>query len=235
MMTLCVRDAEHVRMDTSPTSYMLLKGNRVYSVNRDDDGNWQVMDMEKMGAMASGMGSMFGGGTTDPVDYEMGYTKTGKTEKIAGYTGQVYTAEVKENGKLVSRDEVVLSPHGDLKKVNEGWVALARRMTGAMNHSGGAALEKSLQEAEESGYGGMLRSGDDLRLHDLKKKDLAASYYALPAGSQEHEVQSSPQSTDDAGLGQDAKDVGQAARDEAKDSTIEGVREGVRDMFKSIF
>ncbi|BBD07368.1 hypothetical protein [Desulfovibrio ferrophilus] len=239
MMTLCVRDSEHVRMDTSPTSYTLLKGNKVYSVNKDDDGNWQVMDMAKMAAMSAGMGSMFGGGTPDPADSELTYTKTGKKEKVAGYTGLVYSAEYKENGKVVSRDEAVLSTHSDLKQVNEGWVAFARAMTKAMGHSAAASMDKSLEQAEEYGYGGMLRYGDEMRLKSLKKTSLKASYFSLPAGAQQMQVQQPPQQSqqqsDSTGLGQDAKDVGQAARDEAKDSTIEGVREGVRDVFKSLF
>jgi len=36
-------------------------------------------------------------------------------------------------------------------------------------------------------------------------------------------------------LADDAKDIGQAARDEAKQSTIDEVREGVRGIFKSLF
>ncbi|MBU0969430.1 MAG: hypothetical protein KKC20_02230 [Proteobacteria bacterium] len=39
----------------------------------------------------------------------------------------------------------------------------------------------------------------------------------------------------DNGLGQDAKDVGNAARQEAKDAATDEVREGVRALFKSVF
>ncbi len=37
-MTITVRDASHVRMDTTPDSYMLLKGKKIYIVNKDEDG-----------------------------------------------------------------------------------------------------------------------------------------------------------------------------------------------------
>ncbi|MCP4722958.1 MAG: hypothetical protein GY860_26190 [Desulfobacteraceae bacterium] len=36
-------------------------------------------------------------------------------------------------------------------------------------------------------------------------------------------------------LKQDAKDVGQAARQETKDATVDEVKEGVRSIFKSFF
>ena len=39
----------------------------------------------------------------------------------------------------------------------------------------------------------------------------------------------------EAGLKKDAEDVGQAARKEAKDATIDGVREGVRSVIKGFF
>lgn len=48
---------------------------------------------------------------------------------------------------------------------------------------------------------------------------------------------SAPQQQDQAGqaLEDDAKDVGQAARQETKDATVDEVQEGVRSIFKSIF
>lgn len=230
MMTVCVRDAQHVRMDTSPTSYTLLKGDKVYAVSQQD-GQWQVIDMDQMKGAASGVMSMFGGG--DASDYSASYTKTGRTEKVAGYTGVVYNAELREGGKVTRRDEVVLSTHADIKKVNEGWIALAARMGQIMGGDFSKAIEQATAEAKDKGYGGMLRYGDEMRLSSLKKPSLAASYYDLPSGSQQVQMNDDGSVSDE--LGQDAKDVGRAAKDEAKDSTVEGVREGVRDMFKSIF
>lgn len=42
------------------------------------------------------------------------YTYAGRTERIAGYTGKVYTAEVFENGKLVGKLETVMCDHGGM-------------------------------------------------------------------------------------------------------------------------
>lgn len=224
MVTLCTRDSQHVRMDTSPTSYMLLQGNKVYAVNRDDAGNWSVMDMDSMKSMG-GFGSMFGGGAT-PAEYDVRYEKTGKNEKIAGYTGAVYNAVVYEDGKVVNREEIVLGNHSNLKRLTDGWMAMASRMSN-MNE----AFDDSLEEAKKMGYGGMLRYGNAMRLSNLQVKNLNASYYALPSGAQQVQMPSQQTRQSDSGLGDDAKDIGQDAKDATKDEIKSGVRSVISDIF----
>lgn len=267
-ITIVTRDTQHVRMETSPTSYMLLKENKVYSVSQDDTGQWMVMDMDQMKGMSSSQGfmSLFGGGDTNPepeITYSATYEKTGQKEKIAGYTGYVYNVETTENGQVVRRDEVVLGSHSDLKKVNEAWTVMSSKMGEIMGQEMSKSLEEATKEAREAGYGGMLRYGDEMRLDSLKKMNLNLSYYQIPQGSKMVEmgampnlqptpvnppqVQTLPQEADqpivvpqpqqqaESGLEQDAKDVGEAARDEAKQSTEEEVRQGVRNLFKGLF
>lgn len=225
MVTLCTRDANRVRMDTSPTSYMLLKGDKVYSVSRGDDGAWNVMDMDKLKSMGGGF-SMFGGGSTP--DYDVRYEKTGKGEKVAGYSGAVYNAVVFEDGKVISRDEVVLCNHTNIKKLSEGWQAMASRMTN-MNQ----AFGDSMDEARKMGYGGLLRYGSDMRLASLKVKNLDSSYYELPSGSKEVQVQQPPQQqeTSDGTLSDDAKEIGQDAKQATKDEIKDSIRSTISDLF----
>ncbi|MFV0422073.1 hypothetical protein [Oleidesulfovibrio sp.] len=147
MMTLCTRDAGHVRMDTSPDSYMLLKGDKVYAVSKDDEGNWHAMDLDQMQGMG-GFTSMFGGGASE---YEVRYEKQNKSEKVAGYSGKVYTAIVYEGGKVVSRDDIVLSTHADIKKLSDGWNAIAARMGQAMGPQMAQFVEHSSREAKKWG------------------------------------------------------------------------------------
>ncbi|MFH2060269.1 MAG: hypothetical protein ABIJ59_15390 [Pseudomonadota bacterium] len=270
-ITIVTRDIQHVRMETSPTSYMLLKEDKVYSVSQDDTGQWMVMDMDQMRGMSSSQGfmSLFGGGESKPepeISYSAAYEKTGQKEKIAGYTGYVYNVETTENGQIVRRDEVVLGSHSDLKKVNEAWTTMSSRMGQIMGQEMSKSLEEATKEAREAGYGGMLRYGDEMKLHSLRKMNLNLSYYQIPQGSKMVEmgampttsssqptpsnppqVQTQPQAPDqpivvpqsqqpaESGLEKDAKDVGEVARDEAKQSTEEEVRQGVRKLFKGLF
>jgi hypothetical protein len=264
MVTVVTRDARHVRMDTSATSYLLLQEDKVYSVSQDDSGQWMAMDMGQMKAVtSSGFTSLFGGGETKTKkEYSVKYEKTGQKEKVAGYTGVVYDVEVMEGGKVVRRDEVVLSSHSDLKKVNEGWSAIASKMGEVMGEEMAKSVEQATMEAKKEGYGGMLRYGDEMKLESLKKMSLDISYYQVPPGAQyiemgqmpnfqdqeqyqdqeqqqqyqdQEQVYDQQQNQADQPLEQDAKEVGQDARQESRDATIDEVKEGVQNLFKSIF
>ena len=117
-------------------------------------------------------------------------------------------------------------------------------------------------EAKKEGYGGMLRYGDEMKLESLKKMSLDISYYQVPPGAQyiemgqmpnfqdqqqyqdqeqqqqyqdQQQVYDQQQNQADQPLEQDAKEVGQDARQETRDATIDEVKEGVQNLFKSIF
>jgi len=242
MMTLVTKDINHVRMDTSPTAYMLLLKDKVYSVSQDDDGQWNVMDMEKAAAAASSMGSLFGGASKAGAQkIKIHYEKTGKKETVAGYTGRIYMMETRENGQLTEKEEVVLCDHSDLKKTNEAWMAISTRMGKMMGGSLSDSLNDAAMEAKDSGYGGMLRYGQKLWLEKIEKHSLSEAYYQLPTGAKRIEMGNMPQISDQSQsqtgkvLKQDSMDVGAAAHQEAKDATIGEVKEGVRNMFKSLF
>jgi hypothetical protein len=189
-ITIAIRDSQHVRLETSPTSYMLLKEDKVFSVSRDDNGQWMVMDMDQMKGLASGGGfmGMFGGQAPEPKEYTVTYEKTGQKEKIAGYTGMVYHVAMMENGKLVSKDEVVLCSHADVKKVNQGCSAISARMGQSMGEEMSKSIEQATKEAQKAGYGGMLRYGDEMTLASLQKKTLSSDYYQLPSGAKNVEM-----------------------------------------------
>lgn len=227
MVTLCTRDAQHVRMDTSPTAYTLLSNGKVYSVNCDS-GPCQVYDLGAMTAgMAGGLTSMFGGGS-EP-EYEVRYEKTGKIETIAGYKGTVYNAVVFEDGKVVRRDEMVLSTHSNIKKITDAWMAMADALTQSM----GRSFQDSLDEAKKMGYGGILRYGNEMRLAKLSVRNLDAAYYKLPADAQQARMQQPAQQEDnDMGLGDDAKEIGADAKETTKDEIKGSIRNAIGDLFK---
>jgi butyrate kinase len=189
-VTLITRDSKHVRMDVSPENYMLLRKDKIYSVSKDEDGQWMVMDMSQMKALAGGgLAGLLTGGTAPAAAipdkaYTVKYDKTGKKEEIAGYTGVVYHMTTLEDGKVVDQDEIVLCSHEDLKKVNDAWSAIALQMGEFMGEKEAKSLEKATKEANAAGYGGMLRYGKEMKLESLKKQSLAASTYEIPAGAE---------------------------------------------------
>jgi len=223
-ITLSTRDSRHVRMDTSPKNYSLLANGKMYSVSCED-GQCQSMDMGTMAQMTGGLGSLFNGGA-DPVNYTIRYEKTGKTETVAGYKGTIYNVVVSENGKVTSRDEMVLCNHADLKKLTEGWIAMAEVLSQTM----GQRFQESMSEAKKLGYGGILRYGDQMRLKTLTLKNLNAAYYELPENTQQVDYQQ-PDQRDDMGLGNDAKEIGYDAKQSTKEEIKDSIRGAISDLF----
>ncbi len=216
MVTIVTRDSQHVRMDTSPTSYMLLQEDKVYSVSKDENDQWMVMDMDQLKAVTStDFMSLFGGGTTETKKeepYTATYEKTWQREKIAGYTGVIYNLEVKQGNQIVRRDEVVLGTHSDLKKVNKAWVAISAKMGEILGDEMAQSVEKATKEANEAGYGGMLRYGDEMILHSLRKMNLNLSYYRVPPEAQYVNMGQMPSQTQ-GGTPQDQQQGGTSSQD----------------------
>lgn len=231
MVTLVTRDKTHVRMDTSPTSYLLLAEGTVYSVTCEQGGGCNAVDMAQMMNATGFSGSMFGGGSA--TQYEVRYERTGRKETVAGYKGAVYQAVVFEDGKVVSRDEMVMGTHSNIKRLTDGWIAMASAMTQTM----GQSFEDSLQEARKMGYGGMLRYGETMRLSKLSVRNLNDSYYQLPQTVQQAQVPSQPeneaqqQTEYDPGLEGDANEIGQDAKSATKEEIKDSIRGVISDLF----
>lgn len=188
-VTILTRDSQHVRMNVSGDDYMLLEKGKVYSVSKQDNGKWMVMDMSQMKTMTpGGMPGMIPGGKAPAMatdgEYTVKYEKTGKKEQIAGYTGDVYVAKTMQAGKMVSQDEMVFCNHDDFKALNEAWVAIGKAMGPMTGEKTAGNIEKAAKEASAAGYGGMLRYKDEMKLESLKKQSLDNSVYQLPPNAE---------------------------------------------------
>jgi hypothetical protein len=247
-MTISVRDASHVRMDTTPDSYMLLQGKKIYIVSKDEEGNWSAMDMDQMKGMAGMMGGLFRK-KAKATEYDMKLKDTGKKEEVAGLKGNVYSATYYENNKAVNTTEIVFSNKKDIQKINDAWISIAAGLAQVMGQDMSQLFEKSNRLAKENNYGVMIRMGDEMKLKSISQASRKDAYYDLPAGTEvidmgatmsempfnqdDQEVPDNSNITD--AVSQDAKDVGQAARDEAKNATVDQVRKGVRGIFNKVF
>jgi hypothetical protein len=241
-MTISVRDASHVRMDTSPDSYMLLQGKKIYIVSKDEEGNWSAMDLDQMKGMAGMMGGLFGK-KAKAAEYDMKLKDTGKKEEVAGLKGNVYNATYYENGKVVNTTEIVFSNKKDIQKINDAWISIAAGLAQIMGQDMSQLIEKSNKLAKENNYGVMIRTGNDMKLKSLSQKSMEDTYYELPSGAEVVDMDAAMNGVQEEqeeiesenAISQDARDVGQAARDEAKNATVDEVRKGVRGLFDKVF
>lgn len=251
-LKISYRDDNNVRMDAGSEGYMLVSGNKVYMVSRAE-GKWQAMDMDEMSGMMKMFGKSPSGASAIPTEKPR-FESTGQEETIAGYKGEVYRVTYAGSSGSSYQEEVVLSDHPDVKKLNQAWIVLASRMAQMMGRDTAEELEQATKAAQEQGYGGMLRSGDDMILQSLEKPSLKASHYKLPQGveivhmpnmgggvPQEADVGTShgasgPSGTREEGNEEDvvsetAREMGDTAKEEAKDSAKRGMKKALEGLW----
>jgi hypothetical protein len=247
-LKISYRDKNHVRMEAGQDGYILVSGDKVYMVNRTK-GKWQAVDMDEM----SGMMKMFGKGDLNAKSgehYRPRFEPTGRKETVAGYTGEVYLVTYADGSGGKQEQEMVMSDHPDVKKLNEAWVSLASRMAQMTGKDMAEALESATKEAREKGYGGILRSGDEMVLEKIEKPSLKASYYQLPAeaelvhmsgmgkgGSYHAATESSPgasgtqQGDEEDFVSETANELKDEAKQEGKDSVKKNLKKALHGLW----
>jgi hypothetical protein len=243
-MKLAMRDENHIRMDMGTDSYMLLSGQKVYTVSRQDS-QWNVMDMGQLASAMKRYGTLPAAMNQKENHYQTDFRRTGRTETIAGYKGSVYVVETKDaSGRVINSGEVVFSKNKDIKRINKAWLVLASRARDMIGLKAPKDVAAATQKAEKSGYGGALRI-DDLKLVKVEKPTLSASYFELPAGAKMKDVMAAPATngaksdqgqSDNSNYATDlGKKAGNAAQEEVQQDTVDQVKKGVGDLFKKLF
>ncbi|MFO7688400.1 MAG: hypothetical protein R6V60_20165 [Desulfobacterales bacterium] len=241
---LSMRDDQHVRIDTNEKdTYMLLTDQKVYLV-RKEEGQWSAFDMDQL----SGIMKSFAKGTESSGDrrYQQKFKDTGRFETIAGYKGNVFEVELTDPAGKTQKEEIVLSSHPDIKKIHQGWTVFAARMAQMLGQDAARNLDDSLKLAKTEGRGGMLRYGKAMTLQSVEKPSLEMAYYQLPPGVEIMEMPDMGklpprQAAKPAQKGEDGfvtdttEKAGEAAKDQTQQSVVEGVREGVKGIFKKVW
>ena len=241
---LSIHDDKHVRIDTNEKdTYMLVKDNKVYMV-RKEDGQWTAFDMDQM----AGMMKMFQKNKkpSNAKEFQEKFKDTGRFETIAGYKGKVFDVEYTDDAGKKQTDEMVLSKHKDIVKIQEGWVVFASRMAQTLGQDSAQKLDQSLKSAQMKGYGGMLRYGKDMILQRVEKPSLDITYYQLPPGVRMMDMpsmgktggyptQPTAQPKTDDSIADQNKGNDSSSDKENQPSVVEGVRQGVKSIFKKVW
>ncbi|MEE4252033.1 MAG: hypothetical protein V2I38_15710 [Alcanivoracaceae bacterium] len=177
-MTVSVRDQNQIRMDVAKDMFMLLKGNKTYSVRKEGSG-WVAMDMDEIAKMSGGFAGMPMGDDSyeDDGQAQGSFRDTGRSETVAGYQGKVYEV-IDEEGE---RTEVVLSNHKDLTAITQGMARFGAQTASNMGFAGAGAVPDLSDIA--GGYTGLLRQGKDMKLVSVDKSAKGSGYFDLPPGT----------------------------------------------------
>lgn len=173
-------DEHNVRMNMQrkkgDDSYMLVRDGKAYMVS-SSGGQTMVMDMEQLGSMARNMGADTGG--NDLFKQELvKYDNTGKSETVAGYTGEIYNMTWRDS-KGTHTADAVLSSHQDVRDFHDAWMHMAEVMASAISRQG--ISDKSILHFMKREGKGALRVGDDFHVVSIETKDINADRFRLPA------------------------------------------------------
>jgi hypothetical protein len=168
-----------VRMDASPAGggYTVLTGGRVYSV-MTRGARPEVYDMTAMMQQMRGM-MPAPKDQAGPMDNTVtNASNTGRSEKVAGYTGDVYKVTTRSNGRLETL-ELVISQDPDVVEATQAWLAMASHMAG--NDADAMTGPDSIGAFLNRKRAGLLRAGNEFRLKSLTPGKVDPGLFKLPA------------------------------------------------------
>lgn len=160
-------------------SYMLIKGNKVYTVTNINNSP-MVMDLGSMSKMAAAFGGDDGQDqTTGPLNYEVLSMKaTGKTETVAGFKGKVYMVTAKDANGTHS-EEIVLSSDPKVLAYSDAWREAGKTMEQVL--ASGMESDNDLNHYMEKNKLGLLRYGKQYQVVSIDTGKPAADRFTLPA------------------------------------------------------
>lgn len=176
-MSLAWLDNGSVHMSTSheKNSYILLLKNKVYAIHKED-GRYQALDLssliEGLGALAEEMSPVSIDKELE-IDWDANrLKKTGKTETVAGITGDIYQLEENNKGEFI-----VLSDNKTAQEMTAAYFLLMQAIT-AQNDK--INIDRALPKNQQ----GLLQAGKNFKLISLSNKKPSHSLFKLPAEPQ---------------------------------------------------
>ncbi len=161
--------------------YMILRDEHLYMVS-ENDGQVMVVDMNSAFSMFGGMAAS---ATPEHVSGKLVSMKaTGRSESLAGMTGEVYLVRFIDHEGVERESEVVLSPDKRAIGFRDAVANMAMTMASSMRQAGMSEAMDSGEEMQrklENLNRGVLRYGEDMRVQSITETTVAQERFVLPA------------------------------------------------------
>lgn len=165
------------------SNYMIFRDGKPYGVTLQD-GHPIVMDL---GAMMKAMGGMMQGpqqqqalpGASEIAELRE-LRNTGRTETVAGVSGEVYELIYVDTQGKTQTDTLVLSKDAKAHELTKAMFAMSQSMATSIGHAEPAGTKK-LESEIIGGKKGILRFGAQFRVISLSDAAPVSSRFELPA------------------------------------------------------
>jgi hypothetical protein len=176
-MTFEYADGNLLRMSTSEDSYMLMRDNTLFIV-ANEGGEPMVFNASSMMRGFSGMIQQAAPAAT--TNEFVALKKTGRTETVAGITGDVYRLTMLEEGKERT-EEVVMSNDERAIEFRDALFVMARATMAALDNPESKANSEEMEAQLRKTGMGILRVGDEMAVSRISGETIAAARFDLPA------------------------------------------------------
>ncbi len=216
--TIRFHDPEHVRLEMRDVAHgrvavMIRRGGKVYAVAP----NGEVIEMT--GGMASALGGLFGGTRHSGPASGARFEDTGRTERVAGYTGRVY----RYTGRG-GQHEVVLTQDRELAAVLQAWTDMNKLMT---HQSGSSQDLTAIRENGPGRHTGFLRFDHSMRLLYVDHGPVGRAAFELPGRPMETRGYAASRTSSGSLLEQDSRDIANHTANTAHQSVKQGIQGGI--------
>jgi hypothetical protein len=173
-LTLAFRDPQHMQAASGADKAILVKGDDTWALKRQGDG-WLAVDVKSAGGLLAALKKSH---EKDVPSGPLQLRALNRKETVAGYQGDVFELSDGQH-----QTEIVLTDNPDVLALTNAWRSMAGRVAENLEQRDVERLQQALTVIPQTGKGGLLRQGDNLKLTAVNKQ-INASDLELPAGTQ---------------------------------------------------
>lgn len=173
-LTLAFRDPQHMQVASGADKAVLVKGDETWALKRQSDG-WLAVDVKSAGGLLAALKKSH---EKEIPSGPLQLRALNRKETVAGYQGDVF--ELSDGQR---QTEIVLTDNPDVLALTNAWRSMAGRVAENLEQRDIDRLQQALAVIPQTGKGGLLRQGDNLKLTAISKQVNAADL-DFPAGTQ---------------------------------------------------
>lgn len=177
------RDADNFRLSVDQAGFELMRGGELYLGIRNGE-RYNIMHIGQMARQMQqfgGSNALAGllGGDRDRLPSKAQFEPLGRSETVAGITGEVY-AVTTHSASGARTEEAVLARHPQLETMQAAVLDAAGQTLQLLGPGPAREHGRIIQQIREAGLGAVIRYGAEFELVELHTDTIAEARFQLP-------------------------------------------------------